>query len=141
MEAESKFTVQDKLILAPMVRIGTTPFRVLALRNGADLVFTEELIANKLANTQRVYNELLDTIDYVSEKDGNVVLRITKEERDRLVLQIGANDPDIALKAALKVKEDIVAVDVNMGCPKHFSTHGNMGSKLLSLPTLAKEVI
>lgn len=35
---------ENKLILAPMVRIGTLPTRVLSLRHGADLVYTEELI-------------------------------------------------------------------------------------------------
>jgi tRNA-dihydrouridine synthase len=28
-----------------------------------------------------------------------------------------------------------------MGCPKHFSTHGNMGSSLLKLPKLAKSIL
>lgn len=31
----------DKLILAPMVRIGTLPTRLLALRYGADIVYSE----------------------------------------------------------------------------------------------------
>jgi tRNA-dihydrouridine synthase 2 len=35
---------------------------------------------------------------------------------------------------------NIIGVDVNMGCPKHFSTHGNMGSALLLKPDLAKAV-
>ena len=30
---------RDKLILAPMVRAGTLPLRLLALRNGADTVY------------------------------------------------------------------------------------------------------
>jgi len=40
----------------------------------------------------------------------------------------------------LVVKEDICAVDVNMGCPKHFSTHASMGSALLLLPDLVQKV-
>lgn len=31
----------DKLILAPMVRVGTLPMRLLALDFGADIVYTE----------------------------------------------------------------------------------------------------
>jgi len=45
------------------------------------------------------------------------------------------------LKAVEVVKDDICAVDINMGCPKHFSTHASMGSSLLLLPDLAKEVL
>ena len=39
----------DKLILAPMVRIGTLPMRLLALRYGADIVYSEVSISSKSA--------------------------------------------------------------------------------------------
>ena len=35
---------RDKMILAPMVKIGCLPFRLLALDYGADIVYTEEII-------------------------------------------------------------------------------------------------
>ena len=37
-------------ILAPMVRIGTLPTRLLCLREGASLVYTEEIIGHRLMN-------------------------------------------------------------------------------------------
>lgn len=46
----------DKIILAPMVRVGTLPMRLLALEYGADLVYTEELIDWKLLDSKRVEN-------------------------------------------------------------------------------------
>lgn len=46
----------DKLILAPMVRIGTLPMRLLALDYGADIVYTEELIDWKLLRSIRREN-------------------------------------------------------------------------------------
>lgn len=55
-------------------------------------------------------------------------------------MQIGTSDAESAIKAVQIVKDDISAVDVNMGCPKHFSVHANMGSALLLLPDLVKEV-
>ena len=133
--------ISSKLILAPMVRIGTLPFRLLSIKYGADIVYTEEIIAKKLMNCYKSYNKDLDVNEYISIRDGSLVLRIHPEERGKLVLQIGASDPEDALKAALLVKDDIIGVDVNMGCPKHFSTHGNMGSALLHKPDLAKSVI
>lgn len=42
--AKNSKMYKEKLILAPMVRIGTLPTRVLSLKYGADLVYTEELI-------------------------------------------------------------------------------------------------
>ncbi len=129
-----------RLILAPMVRLGTTPFRLLSLRHGADIVYTEETIAKKLRFSERVFNPHLNTYDYYSMRDGSLVLRVHPEEKGKLVLQIGASDPEDALQATLVAKEDIISVDLNMGCPKHFSTHGNMGSALLLRPDIAKEV-
>jgi tRNA-dihydrouridine synthase len=137
----NSFSIHSKLILAPMVRIGTLPFRLLSLRHGADYVFTEEIIAKKLRFCEKFINNDLKCNDYISKKDGSLVLRVHPEEKGKLVLQIGASDPDDALEASLICKEDIIGVDVNMGCPKHFSTHGNMGSALLLLPNLAKQIL
>lgn len=38
-------------------------------------------------------------------------------------------------------RNDVIGIDINMGCPKHFSIHGNMGSMLLTVPDLAVKVI
>ncbi len=73
---QNNFSIINKLLLAPMVRIGTTPFRRLVLKYGADYVFTEEIIAKKLEYCDRKYNKTLGTWDYVSTRDGVVVLRI-----------------------------------------------------------------
>lgn len=47
---------ENKLILAPMVRVGTLPMRLLALDYGADIVYTEELIDWKFLKTIRREN-------------------------------------------------------------------------------------
>jgi tRNA-dihydrouridine synthase 2 len=57
--AEMKFRACDalsyanKLILAPMVRTGTLPMRLLALDYGADIVYCEELVDWKLLRSVR----------------------------------------------------------------------------------------
>jgi tRNA-dihydrouridine synthase 2 len=71
-----------------------------------------------------------------------LVLRIDPElERDRLICQLGTGDPHLALQAALLVHRDVAAIDVNMGCPKKFSTGGGMGSALLNDPQRACDII
>jgi tRNA-dihydrouridine synthase 2 len=50
---------KNKIILAPMVRVGTLPLRLLALRHGADIVYSPELIAKKLKKTVRMENSML----------------------------------------------------------------------------------
>jgi len=89
-----------------MVRIGTLPFWVLTWRHGADRVFTEELISFKLWDCFRIENEEFKTIDFVSKRDGSIVLRVLKEEKEFLTVQIGAADHENAVAAANIVKED-----------------------------------
>lgn len=123
----------NKVILAPMVRVGTLPMRLLALEYGADIVYSEEIIDFRLLKCQRVVNRILNTIDYIDE-DQNVVFRTCEKEKKNVVLQLGTCSPDRALKAAKMVEKDVSGIDINMGCPKEFSIKGGMGAALLSQP-------
>lgn len=51
-----KLNYVNKKILAPMVRIGTLPMRLLSLDYGCDIVYTEELIDWKLIRAERCVN-------------------------------------------------------------------------------------
>lgn len=64
--------------LAPMVRASTTPLRTLAIRYGADFVYTEEIVDRAIIETKRVENVEkgsngdsdglgIKTIDYVKD--------------------------------------------------------------------------
>ncbi|EGG19907.1 tRNA-dihydrouridine synthase 2-like protein [Cavenderia fasciculata] len=125
--------------MAPMVRVSTLPMRLLALRQGCDIAYSEELIDVKLSSTKRVVNEKLNTIDYIS-KDRAVVYRTCEQDRNN-VLQLGTASSVSALKAAQHVVNDICAIDINMGCPKFFSVQGGMGSALLSKPETIKDIL
>lgn len=124
----------NALILAPMVRCGTLPMRLLALKHGADLVYGPEEVDKKMIHWKRVENKFLGTIDYVHEKNGMVQYRIHPDEQSRLVFQLGTADPALALQAAKVVESDVAGFDLNCGCPKSFSLSGGMGAGLLSTP-------
>lgn len=132
----------DKLILAPMVRAGTLPLRLLALRHryGADIVYTEEIIAKKMLTCRRVENHVLNTIDFVCETEKKPVLRTCSLDHP-VSFQMGTADAVTALKAATMVYRDVDAIDVNMCCPIHFSISGGMGAALLSKPEVAKDIL
>ncbi|KAM3964688.1 LOW QUALITY PROTEIN: dihydrouridine synthase 2 [Aphomia sociella] len=134
---------ENKIILAPMVRIGTLPMRLLALRYGADIVYTEELIDWKFLRSKRKFNGkyILDTIDYVDQTDGTIVFRTCKEEKEKVVLQLGTCDAERALKVAKMVENDVAAIDLNMGCPKEFSIKGGMGVALMAQPDKASTIL
>ena len=81
----------------------------------------------------------MNTTDFYHQQE--LVLRIHPSERDRLVVQIGASDPQNALEAALKVQDYCQAIDLNCGCPKRFSTHDGSGANLLETPDLLISIL
>ena len=50
--------------LAPMVRAGVLPLRLLALDYGADVVYSDEIIDHKLVKSVRRVNAKLGTVDF-----------------------------------------------------------------------------
>lgn len=52
----NRLNYENKTCLAPMVRVGTLPMRLLALDYGADIVYSEELIDWKFLRSIRKVN-------------------------------------------------------------------------------------
>ena len=65
--SNERLDYRGKMILAPMVKIGTTPTRLLALDYGADIVYTEEIIDWRILRCNRIVNPILKTVDYVDQ--------------------------------------------------------------------------
>ncbi|XP_012262837.2 tRNA-dihydrouridine(20) synthase [NAD(P)+]-like [Athalia rosae] len=131
----------EKIILAPMVRVGTLPMRLLALDYGADIVYSEELIDWKLLRSIRRENDVLGTVDFIDKTDGTVIFRTCNREKKCVVLQLGTCDAERALKVGKMVEKDIAGLDINMGCPKKFSILGGMGAALLQQPEKAQNIL
>lgn len=131
-----------KLCLAPMVRSGELPTRLLALKYGCDLVWSPEIVDKKMIQCRRVENQELETVDFIEPKADRVILRTyPKMEKDKLIFQIGTASPELAVEAALIVIKDVAGVDLNCGCPKPFLTHLGMGQRLLSNPELLTSIL
>ena len=127
-----------------MVRANSAALRMLSLRYGADVVYSEELIAKRLQNTVRRENLALGTVDFVHEDMNGETIALRTDsalEKRRLVVQIGSGDPESAAKACAKVAHDCIGVDLNMGCPKKFSLTDGMGAALLRDPQRACEIL
>ncbi|XP_062316996.1 tRNA-dihydrouridine(20) synthase [NAD(P)+]-like [Osmerus eperlanus] len=138
--AVGRLSFRNIAALAPMVRVGTLPMRLLALDLGADIVYSEELIDIKMAQCERVVNEVLETVDFVAP-DEKIMFRTCRKEKDRVVFQMGTANPERALRVAQLVENDVAAIDVNMGCPKEYSTKGGMGAALLSDPDKIEAIL
>ncbi|MCJ1361296.1 hypothetical protein MMC16_000394 [Acarospora aff. strigata] len=142
-----------KVVLAPMVRSGELPSRLLALKYGADLVWGPETIDRALIGTTRRYNSDTQTVDFtrLPSNGGRVPTEVQKEsliyrlhptrEHGRLIYQIGTSSPTLAVEAAKIVAADVAGIDVNAGCPKPFSTSGGMGAALLRTPDLLASIL
>lgn len=139
---------RGKVVLAPMVRSGECPSRLLALKYGADLVWGPETIDKALIGTVRRENAVTKTVDFTRlssngaknpalnpEQRESVIYRLHPEREGRkLVYQIGTSNPETAVQAAQLIAPDVAGIDVNAGCPKPFSTSGGMGAALLKTP-------
>ncbi|KAL7643962.1 UNVERIFIED_CONTAM: hypothetical protein RMT77_005974 [Armadillidium vulgare] len=131
----------NKVIVAPMVRVSTLPFRLLCLDYGADLVYTEETIDFKMLRSIKKENEVFGTTDFVDKSDGTIFFRTCKLEKEKLIFQIGTANAQRALKVALLVQDHVAGIDINMGCPKEFSIKGGMGAALLQQPEKIKDIL
>ncbi|KAM6065396.1 tRNA-dihydrouridine(20) synthase [NAD(P)+]-like isoform 1-T1 [Theristicus caerulescens] len=140
MTVNTPLCFRGKKILAPMVRVGTLPMRLLALDYGADIVYCEELIDIKMLQCKRVINEVLETVDFVAPNE-RVVFRTCERERHHVVFQMGSADAERALAVAKLVENDVAAIDINMGCPKEYSTKASMGAALLSDPDKIESIL
>lgn len=120
---------RNKVVLAPMVRIGELPTRLLALQYGADLVWGPETIDRAIIGSTRSINAKTRCIEYT--KPNRVIYRIHPSEQSRLVYQMGSASAELAVQAAKIVAGDVAGIDLNCGCPKHFSISGGMGAALL----------
>ncbi|CAH8540412.1 unnamed protein product [Schistosoma turkestanicum] len=139
-ENRPNFDVTGKTFLAPMVRVSTHPMRLLCLEYGADYVISEELIDQRIIRSSRIVNAELNTIDFVLP-DGSVTFRTSAEEKNRVIVQLGTPEPGTALQAAKMLENDVMGIDVNMGCPKAYSVKGGMGAALLTKPEIVKEIL
>ncbi len=82
-----------------------------------------------------------DGVYFNSPSDEAVIFSALTEEIDRLIFQMGTADADLASQAASRVIEYVGGIDVNMGCPKHFSTHCGMGAGLLRTPDKSVDIL
>ncbi|KAK3178747.1 hypothetical protein OEA41_000884 [Lepraria neglecta] len=137
---------RGKVVLAPMVRSGELPSRLLALKYGADLVWGPETVDKSMIGTTKSFNPTTSTIDFTRlpsnssrpqppvQKESLIYRLYPAREHEKLIFQIGTASPATAVEAAKLVAENVAGIDVNAGCPKPFSTTGGMGAALLQDP-------
>jgi len=121
-------TIEHDLVLAPVAGYTDSPYRRLALRNGAGFAVTE------LISAMGIIRDNKKTVD---------LLKIAHDEHP-LGIQLFGNDPDVMADAAeIAEKSGPDFIDINMGCPATKVVKGGegAGSALLRDPMLAAEIL
>ena len=125
-----------------MVRCSSLPLRSLALKYGATSVYGPEVIDRSILECERVVRVAEggeEVVEYVkkggrgrgrkrkrknknqeddegNDGKGQVVFQTCpKLERSRLSFQLGTSNPDLAMKVARMIKDDVDVINVNMG--------------------------
>lgn len=113
--------VYGDVVLAPMDGYSDWPFRSLCRRLGSAISYTEFVKVEKILSRSK-----------------EPAKRLYFEEAERpVVFQIYGDDPDLILKAALKVQElNPDVIDINMGCPA--KTIADRGAGVGMMPTPVK---
>jgi tRNA-dihydrouridine synthase 2 len=149
-DSNNEWSYYNKAILAPMVRMNTLPLRLLARAMGADVLYSEELIAQKLKKCQRIENKQLNCIQFLNNSSGNNIDRSNNDNQqvifstysnEPVVLQLGVSNSVDAIECGNIIANDVKAIDINCGCPKHFSLQGGMGAALLSKPVILADIL
>jgi nifR3 family TIM-barrel protein len=117
--------VYGDTILAPMDGYSDWPFRSMCRSLGSAMSYSEFVHVEKILSRSK---RPLSKLHY--------------EEMERpVVFQIYGDDPDLIVKAALKVEElgpDII--DINMGCPSKSIAHRGAGVGLMKTPLKIAEI-
>jgi nifR3 family TIM-barrel protein len=120
--------VKNKIILAPMAGVSNSPFRILARKYGAGLVYAEMVSDKGLLHSNEKTLKLLYMTDV--EKP--------------MAQQIFGSDKETMVEAALYIDNhsNCDIIDVNMGCPvPKVAVRAQAGASLLKDPDKIYEIV
>ena len=119
--------LESKVFLAPMAGITDISFREIAISMGCSMVYSEMVSAKALHYGSHNTKELL---------------RISPKEKP-IAVQLFGSEKDIMAETArvLDENEDIVLLDINMGCPAPKLVKNGEGSALMLDPEKAAGIL
>ena len=141
------YTLNSRVVLAPMAGVTDLPFRRLCKRLGAGLVVSEMLTSDtSLWNSRKSQYRLCQQMntqakDLPGHQDTKEHNHHSKELEPRSV-QIAGSNPDMMAEAArLSVEHGAQIIDINMGCPAKKVCKKAAGSALLKDEQLVADIL
>lgn len=121
------------LALAPMAGWTDPAFRLICLKNGADIVYTEMISVEAIWRKNKKTLGMLKTLP----QEKNVILQLfgSKPESFAKALEIINKIP------STRDKNKFSGIDINLGCPTHKVTKTGSGAALMDNKILAKKII
>ena len=114
-------------MLAPMAGFSDSSFRSVCMELGADACISEMISAKALR---------------LGDKKSPLLMRFTEAERPFGIQLFGSDPDDIAFGAEYAERNFAPDfIDINMGCPAPKITGSGAGSKLMTDPVLAGEIV
>lgn len=117
--------LENNILLAPMAGITDLPFRKIAKKYGAGLVYTEMVSSKAIFHNDEKTKKLLNM----------------ENEKRPVAVQIFGSDVESMVYSAKYVEPIADIIDINMGCPAPKVVKNGDGSKLLLNLDLAEEII
>jgi len=117
--------LENNILLAPMAGITDLPFRIMAKKQGASLVYTEMVSSKAIFHGDEKTKKLLNM----------------EGEKRPIAVQIFGSDVESIVYAAKYVEPIADIIDINMGCPAPKVVKNGDGSKLLLNLDLAEEIV
>lgn len=119
----------NKLVLAPMAGVNDPVFRAICKRMGAAFTYTEMISSKGLSYKNHKTKTMIEALP---------------EDRPYAVQLFGSEPDTMATEAQVleqSLGEDLVLIDLNMGCPARKVASGGNGAALLQQPELAMSII
>lgn len=118
--------IEAPALMAPMSGVTDRPFRRLARRFGAGLVYSEMIASSQMIRAHA------DTLR----------MSTPCEDEFPLAVQLAGNEPEIMAEAArMNVDRGAALIDINMGCPVKKVVKGYAGSALMKDECLAGRIM
>lgn len=120
-------TLESHVFLAPMAGVTDISFREIAISMGCSMVYSEMVSAKAL---------------HYGSKNTEDLLRISPKEKP-IAVQLFGSEKDIMAETArvLDENDDIVLLDINMGCPAPKLVKNGEGAALMTDPMKAAEIL
>jgi nifR3 family TIM-barrel protein len=119
--------LDNNVFVAPMAGVTDLSYRLILKEFGAGLIYTEMISDKGLLYENQKTKDMIAISDY--EKP--------------IALQLFGSDVESMVNAAVLIdrESNCDIIDINMGCPVPKVTKAGSGSKLMTTPELAKEIV